>query len=895
MIAADRLLAAPPAEFLAISAGPRRTPLDRSAQAIGAALRFGGQAERYEAAVLVGAPRCADLAELHALAPGIQFFLILEPDLKAARSFYDELAAGCQGLPSLEQIFLSAGLTEVGGYSVDAYGELSRFLRTGIRFDHTLILIDPARRAEQPDLVNPVIQAVEDLIWGQSTRLLAMSNEPQDFDISFCQTWGDYLAMQGQVIHGLKFLELLAGRVPMQTLAQKVSALWIQAGAFAPLWTWIPGVVETEAGRAELRAEVAQAQRKSQELAAQCRERNLAALRQHHPALYPVVADHVVSPNRWVAYASSVPWVLRSGEAPHIEAAPWVTLCSREGAFIREHNPRTNPARLWEALGEPRDLRSISAAVVGAAHCIDALENAIHLKPDLSLYANAEQAIYVVERDLDLFQLLIESVDLSAFLAERRIHWFLGDKAEAELGIYLRARPMLPIPNVRVAASTALSELLDQVEEERRAKTLAMVSTYPEIYGASHSDEFDRILAGQGDRPLRAFFWTSLFTTVIQYCTRDLAAACQRLGMETMIFKERHSTERGSGQAFTEAITSFRPDIIFFIDHLRPENGGLLPKEVPLVSWIQDELRPLFDPQLVAQLGPNDYTYALYSEWVERGRQLGYPHIEYLPNAANIDLYHPIAGIKPVDEVAFISNFDERPIFHPHFAPVLDWMETALEERGIGFQRASYYASLLREALSATGISTSSEIFDRLLFFVRQDFERWFHRRQTVRWVIEAGFPVALYGAGWGEDPAFAPYARGRVASGEELARVYQQSKVVLHVNNHYNCHQRVFECIASGGLVVARGCPSDHTPGELADRLVIGSEVQVFSTRDELAALIGRAFADDAWRSSCIEAGRTRVIAEHTYVNRIEEILSDIRATRAATRHIRLVAGGGQ
>ena len=56
-----------------------------------------------------------------------------------------------------------------------------------------------------------------------------------------------------------------------------------------------------------------------------------------------------------------------------------------------------------------------------------------------------------------------------------------------------------------------------------------------------------------------------------------------------------------------------------------------------------------------------------------------------------------------------------------------------------------------------------------------------------------------------------------------------------------------------------------------------VGSEVPVFDSREELLSLVRRAFEDDGWRDQHIEAGRHRVLAEHTYRHRAQRMLRDV------------------
>jgi spore maturation protein CgeB len=141
--------------------------------------------------------------------------------------------------------------------------------------------------------------------------------------------------------------------------------------------------------------------------------------------------------------------------------------------------------------------------------------------------------------------------------------------------------------------------------------------------------------------------------------------------------------------------------------------------------------------------------------------------------------------------------------------------------------------------------------------------------------VLAAGLPIALYGHGWADIPRFATYARGPVAPGDDLRRMYQRHKVVLHINTRCNLHPRVLEAAAAGGFVLARSDGDwDFAPGGVADCLEVGRELCVFTDEADLVAKIRRAFTDEPWRQSFARAARARVHRDHNYVQRAAAML---------------------
>lgn len=107
------------------------------------------------------------------------------------------------------------------------------------------------------------------------------------------------------------------------------------------------------------------------------------------------------------------------------------------------------------------------------------------------------------------------------------------------------------------------------------------------------------------------------------------------------------------------------------------------------------------------------------------------------------------------------------------------------------------------------------------------------------------------------------------------LIRLYQRHQAVLNIRNEanveYGLNQRSFEPLACGALVLndaLTDLPSCFEP----DR-----EILVYRNTDELNALIERVHRDRAFAAGIAEAGRRRVLAEHTYIHRVRTILSDL------------------
>jgi GT2 family glycosyltransferase len=143
--------------------------------------------------------------------------------------------------------------------------------------------------------------------------------------------------------------------------------------------------------------------------------------------------------------------------------------------------------------------------------------------------------------------------------------------------------------------------------------------------------------------------------------------------------------------------------------------------------------------------------------------------------------------------------------------------------------------------------------------------------RPVVRYAVEAGAPVAIYGSEW--EP-FVPTAmiRGQFLPNEDLGAAYRSASLVL--NDHWQSMQaegffsnRLFDAVASGARVV-----SDDVEG-IAE--IFGKSVAVVSSSADIARLLGSAdldtvFGNDEERRGVAE----RVAKEHSFLARAERLL---------------------
>jgi spore maturation protein CgeB len=145
--------------------------------------------------------------------------------------------------------------------------------------------------------------------------------------------------------------------------------------------------------------------------------------------------------------------------------------------------------------------------------------------------------------------------------------------------------------------------------------------------------------------------------------------------------------------------------------------------------------------------------------------------------------------------------------------------------------------------------------------------------RRIVRDVLPTDHDFAVYGGNWDGLIDDRLVAADFVAN-EELRKVYSSAAIVLadhwdDMRVHGYVSNRIFDALACGALVI-----SDDVPG-LEDRF--GGGVLTYATPDGLHELIERMLAAPEERSQRAAAGRSIVLAEHTFAQRVDALLAEV------------------
>lgn len=492
----------------------------------------------------------------------------------------------------------------------------------------------------------------------------------------------------------------------------------------------------------------------------------------------------------------------------------------------------------------------------------------------------------------ETWELLLQILDLKELLAFDRIV-FYDDKKRLEDSV-LEDGVMIPERMFRGEESDKIMEVINDIQRKYEAECEKYKAAAVKFYNANGKDIIKHIKDGIP----KILFITSRFTTVLQYHTKSCRAAAERMNLRTELIMGKDRLGGGNSILIhLKKIASFKPDIIFCIDHFRFEHASYMEglDSIVWVCWVQDPMPCIMDKSSPSKLGSRDIILNHYITW-KRFFDVGYDEkrLIYAPIPADAYVYKSYK-LTPKEEECYSCDI----CLVCHASGVEQWIKgrvgdtqegaEILYEIYNGYRRLVYetgkcfyaeeeFRQYVKGVLKQYEISIADEVINT----IAEDMFLWLNQRiyreLLVDWLLDAGFVnIKLWGNGWKTNPKYAAYAMGPAENGETLSRIYQASKIVLGNNIGCTAAARAWESMLSGAFYMSNYVPPEEDSVDIRKIIKENDELVMFRDKEDLLQKVKYYLTHEEERRRMAEIGHKAALEKMTFDELMNRMLREI------------------
>ncbi len=438
--------------------------------------------------------------------------------------------------------------------------------------------------------------------------------------------------------------------------------------------------------------------------------------------------------------------------------------------------------------------------------------------------------VFVIELNPLHFAAWMHCADHTALFELEHVEWFVGEDAIEDFSQHLRDNDQIALPQLvlnqsdDVSATAAIQSQVLAVETHRRNVLDDLCRRLEDYYHApTNSDHAAKLMP-----PSRILAFTSRYTTMLQYSTRDVLDALDHMGFESQLLIEQQDHHCLTPNEICQTIDAFKPDLLIVLDHMRYEYP-FLPANLPMLTWIQDPLPDLLCKEAGQSVKTPDFVCGLFRDRCIE--QFDYPknQFEYVDVPVSTRIFHdgePTTAQRNRFEcdISFVSNAS-TPIeqFHAEESAkndssvqefmnrLFDATKSAIDDDAFCLRKAIKLTTRIAHEMNLDMVEENLRTF--ATHYTYRVFD-WGRRQRTLEWVADWATRTnrifKIFGRGWEDHPTLSHHAAGMIEHGDELRDMYRSSALSLQLIPSGFHHQRSFEIIASGSLPLTRFCEGD-------------------------------------------------------------------------------------
>lgn len=293
--------------------------------------------------------------------------------------------------------------------------------------------------------------------------------------------------------------------------------------------------------------------------------------------------------------------------------------------------------------------------------------------------------------------------------------------------------------------------------------------------------------------PFKIFLTTSRLTTVMQYCSKNLAKAFESLGHNVRLSTEQNEMEQLDQSIHFKSLFEFEPEIVVQINKSSLLEEGL-PESIFNVVWWQDRMPELLEGKRFKSRD-RDITFSALQQLDPLLENFGISEIQRQGFCVDTEVFFDEDNATRKNKIVFVGHSYIDHVDENNVSALL-----ALQDIKDEFERGSCLTPELLNKIATSRNLPYQYVFWNLLHYVVRDI--------SVEWLCEISpIPVEVYGRHWERNASVRPFFKGELEHGKELARVYQTARYALVVHPFELNSQRLAEVAAAGAIPLVYDC----------------------------------------------------------------------------------------
>jgi len=447
----------------------------------------------------------------------------------------------------------------------------------------------------------------------------------------------------------------------------------------------------------------------------------------------------------------------------------------------------------------------------------DKIEESIHfdsyfIDPLLALnVAKQRNRVYCKHPIIDGLQLCYYRGELPEHGIKNLVHVELHDFVDFFILSKLRLPEMVEIPDgLENELKLSVREDMAKARGEIIKKRTALIQQLTQKAKAQKPVIVD-------GEPMRIAILSTRLTTVMQYCSRGVAKAFEKRGWQVLFHIEANDMEINNHIDRLNKFIDFNPHAVFCVNALF---NNFLHEDVVNIIWWQD-LMPQIESQQLLNWRQNDFNFSISPVFDRYLKRCG---------ADTVERQHFV-----IDEDIFYSDDNRQRQQKIIFVGTSYWSQVDFAD-----ERQQQVIAQLVELLNQGGcfdVQTITSIAENSPLeydFVFWELLHYVIRDTSVKWLCQnSTLPVEIYGRYWEQDPLVAPFFRGELPHGVEVAEAYRSATYALVSHPFEINSQRLAEVAACGCIPVVYDCRDVAEPPHWDDYCLF------FKTEEDLKNII--------------------------------------------------------